>query len=96
MTALSFLPEYVVNDIRTGNTRGYRIDLLLIEHAESNGWTVLFRDNNWHNSAVFKKNSTTIWNTGNGWLKSSVINGRYEKPNAIGKDISSLRVALGE
>jgi len=84
------LPNDVFLDICAKSSR-LRADLLIIPDAEAAGWSVAFRDNNWHNAADFHKDSVHVWLTSSGWRRATLEDDRFTKPTVF----SNLREALG-
>lgn len=72
MGALSLVPDYVCKEIEAALNPvpgkfppvGLREDLLAIASAEAAGWTVKFRNNHWHNFAIFTRNGISVWWSG--------------------------------
>lgn len=69
MSALVLLPQSVRDQIeecrnpRPGHfpPSGLREDLRAIPEAEAAGWSVRFRDGNWHNGAEFSRDGVSVW-----------------------------------
>jgi hypothetical protein len=72
MSALYMLPTYVREELDDPRTRA---DLRLIETAEKLGYTVTFDNDHWHNSAVFGRGSTFIWQGEGGWRAKDLVMG---------------------
>jgi hypothetical protein len=71
-----------------------RDDLVIIPEAEAAGWKVSFRNNNWHNGAMFDRDGITIWPTGRDWRRAGVINGLTSVPEVFPYSITGLRAAM--
>jgi len=63
-------------EIMAKESPSIRLDLRFALRAEDQGWEVTFRDNRWHNSAVFNKGDTHVWHTSLGWRRSALEDGR--------------------
>ena len=61
MSALDHLPADIADEIRAGVKKPMRDDLKAIPQAEEAGWTVRFRNDNWHNGATFERDGVHIW-----------------------------------
>ena len=90
MSALDLLPQEVQNHIRARTPR-LRDDLLAIPDAEAVGWKVTFRNDHWHNSAIFEKDDKTVWSTGRDWRAATFTGGRYGVPRVYYTLAEALR-----
>lgn len=83
MTAMRLIPTYVRESI-TDRKEGVREDLLAIEAAEADGWTVTFKDGSWANPAIFRKSGAVVWLARSGWRRAHVTaEGRHSPPEVF-------------
>lgn len=94
MSIIDTLPPDTQAKIRAGD-QNIRDDLRVLPEAEAAGWTVEFRNNNWHNAASFKRGDVCVWFVVTrhfaGARSAVLAEGRWTQH----KDHPSLREALG-
>lgn len=94
-SALDLLPDFVRVQITHKDPR-LRDDLRLIPEAEATGWKVSFRNDSWHNAAMFAKDGVHVWSTGYDWRSAWYApDGTRGEITPHRLDEAGLRSALG-
>ena len=93
-SALDRFPESVRAEIAR-HQPGLRPDLLVIAEAEAAGWSVSFRDDNWHYAATFTRGAVVAWLTAGGWWTAEQVSDRLESRRQFEHGMAGVRAALG-